>query len=499
MIKILVLALFAVPMMLLTFQNCGSKNSFVVDNATAFNLQCDENPLISDKCYNLSKEEVDIQQTLTDTVPTDILFALDESCSMEVIANNVRDGFNSLLAGKYPNNTRMAVTYMSPAMVNDDNTLDFLNAYSGLYTDTQQTIISSPGHLTLVNKQTISDFLTMRSTQPATDRAFTYSIPQSQFDALYPGVSYAAGNPNGLKLMPVTATRLEAEVRAKYDPTKSMTDVASNSKPNADALAKKVQLNSFPRQGCNKSWFAPTDVGADGMPCLTAALQLAPVCTGVEAGITSLQHMLKKATTEGRKIFRDGAIINVIFVSDTHDSGQYDDIDPTKEGYYGTPGAPKSRPGIADIQSAILENNPTVSSIKFNGVVPLPEVGSPLLDGLKILGTVPATAAEAVIGSEGTHGYSYLPFIKSTNGLAVHPSNTNWSSIADQIVADARYSGNIFVKLKYEAVQILSVIVNGANVDLSKVILNSDKKSFTLQQTGVPANLNIRVTYQVVK
>lgn len=71
--------------------------------------------------------------------------------------------------------------------------------------------------------------------------------------------------------------------------------------------------------GCNDKWFKPTDTNDDGIPCITAATQSAFSPLRVEAGITAYEQLILKNKDE--PIFRDGALLNVIYVTDTHDPG----------------------------------------------------------------------------------------------------------------------------------------------------------------------------------
>lgn len=74
----------------------------------------------------------------------------------------------------------------------------------------------------------------------------------------------------------------------------------------------------MPLPGCG-AWFAPTETvpGMPGVTCLTAHTQIAETPHGVEAGLVSF-NMLRVQQPD---LFRPGASINVVFVSDTHDPG----------------------------------------------------------------------------------------------------------------------------------------------------------------------------------
>ncbi len=89
----------------------------------------------------------------------------------------------------------------------------------------------------------------------------------------------------------------------------------------AERIERARQLPSpfgerFGLDGC-AAWFAPTDLNPQGLSCLVAHTQSPLVSLHVEAGLTALMQLLER----GEPIFRPGAAVNVIFVSDTHDPG----------------------------------------------------------------------------------------------------------------------------------------------------------------------------------
>ena len=79
------------------------------------------------------------------------------------------------------------------------------------------------------------------------------------------------------------------------------------------------QANKWLMDGCNDKWFNPGDVNAVGIPCITAATQSTFSALGGEAGITAYEQLILKH--QGQQLFREGALVNVIYVSDTHDPG----------------------------------------------------------------------------------------------------------------------------------------------------------------------------------
>ena len=94
------------------------------------------------------------------------------------------------------------------------------------------------------------------------------------------------------------------------------------------------------------------------------------------------------------------------------------------------------------------------------------------------------------------NGFSYLPFIKRSGGIAGHAANNNWSAIAQQIAEDARYSGNIFIPLSSKVKRILEVKVNDVVFDLSKVILSKDGRSFSMLVSDFKTTTDLKITYK---
>ncbi|MCB9693634.1 MAG: hypothetical protein H6736_17615 [Alphaproteobacteria bacterium] len=109
--------------------------------------------------------------------------------------------------------------------------------------------------------------------------------------------------------------------------------------------------------GCD-AWFRPGDTNVEGLPCMVAHTQTAMAAYQAEAGLVAVDQWLDK--NAGTPVFRPGASVNVVFVSDTHD-----------------PGLPSgSAEALLDLQPTasqlvehILEDNP-VSSVRFHAIAP---------------------------------------------------------------------------------------------------------------------------------
>lgn len=386
----------------LLFQNCSQANF----DAESLTLETAGNegvltvdPESGEKTY----------QIRTDTelrYPTDVLFVIDESVSMNRIATEVRNGFAALAGRAYPPNTRLAVTNMAPAKLSG-GTISFDVPYK----NTPQ-IARQPGFLRLVSRSGIDAFL-------------------SDFPSFAPMMSY---------------------------------------------------------RGCASSWFSPEDKDETGVPCLIGASQISQIGTGVEAGVISLKHLIKKAQSRNQKLFRRDVNLTVIFVSDTHDPGA---------SYYGTAGAESAMPSYAGMRNLLYAYEPTLKGLKFNAIVPLPRAGNPVLSGVNVIGALPVTAAEEIVGEEQTYGYSYLKFVAGSGGSAMHIAKNNWGDAIAQMVKDIGVLEVPVVKLGAAATEILEVKVNGVVLQRSQYSLQSDRQTLQIpRQAGWGRYLEISVRFK---
>ncbi len=245
--------------------------------------------------------------------------------------------------------------------------------------------------------------------------------------------------------------------------------------------------DSFTQLGCQQGWFRPTDVDADGINCLNGASQVALQGIGVEAGVVSLKELTLKYTSEGQKLFRPGSIANIIFVSDTHDPGS---------GYYGKPNAPASIPTTTEILSAINANQPELAGVVFSGVVPLPMASDPKLSGVNVLGNLPQTPEEESVSDEGTHGYSYLDFIRNSGGYAMHVVNDNWTNIIQNLTLKLGYLVNPQIKLNAPIAELKEILVGDLLLSTSDYKILDDHQTIIIYPKDTwPATLDITVHF----
>jgi len=382
------------------FQNCGSAN-FSAQEAT---FHAPSQGLGVAKFQEFSVE------TVTTTTQTDILFVVDESGSMGVVLEPLRQGFESLANSAYPTNARMAVTNMAPAFyLNPINRL--VDVGRSFYNNPESVVLTQqPGFVSLVDGASINRF---RTAQP-------------------------------------------------------------------------TLANLYPLAGCHSAWFRPTEKNAANISCITAHTQIS-LLGGVEAGVVSLDQLVTRHRTSGARLFREGSLVNVIFISDTHEPGG---------AYFGRPGAPSEMFRYQSIIDNINLGNPGILGIKFHGVVPLPPAGHAALTGVNTVGVLPTNLASARVSDEDLHDFSYLPFIARSGGVAMHPIGNNWSAILPRVLRETLLQRSPVVRLQRSVSRIRKVIANG--VELRPTDFNLLMNRLDLQlapQIGWPQTITVRVEY----
>lgn len=130
-------------------------------------------------------------------------------------------------------------------------------------------------------------------------------------------------------------------------------------------------------EGC-EAWFSPKDTNAQGSSCLLAHTQLGLRRSVAEAGLISFAQLLQK--NRGKPIFREGAAVNVVFISDTHGPGfrpgQPDSLmDESFEELKGL------QPGFAQLKR-MVEATQLVSSFRVHAIAPESECSEAWMDWL---------------------------------------------------------------------------------------------------------------------
>jgi len=253
-------------------------------------------------------------------------------------------------------------------------------------------------------------------------------------------------------------------------------------------------LNRFKMNGCS-AWFTPQQKNNTGDYCLAAHTQINLLPTYIEAGITTLFQLTTVSSLNQKRLFRQGATVNVIFVSDTHDYGKSGSLK-----YYGENGAYSQRHSYQSVRETILSNSPGLESLKFNGIVPLPPVGDPKLDGLNVIGHVPLTQDEADYNSENNSRemeYSYLPLIKGSNGYATHFTSSDWSTTLSNMISSVSMAEYPTIVLDHSTIEIISVRLDGLVLGPNEFEVSEDKRTLkVLKSVEQGKTVRIQVEYK---
>lgn len=118
--------------------------------------------------------------------------------------------------------------------------------------------------------------------------------------------------------------------------------------------------SAYPEEAC-EGWFSPQDTNAEGVPCLQANTQVALAESRVEAGLLAFKQLL---LAQPEPVFRDGAAVNVVFVSDTHDPGLPDS--PARDALIA------ARPTAAQLDR-MVRGRSDVASFRIHAIAPRAE------------------------------------------------------------------------------------------------------------------------------
>ncbi|NRA67578.1 MAG: hypothetical protein HRU19_24065 [Pseudobacteriovorax sp.] len=215
--------------------------------------------------------------------------------------------------------------------------------------------------------------------------------------------------------------------------------------------------NDFPVAGCANKWFSPEDVNADGVPCLLAATQSVFSALISEPGIHAFQQLLLKHA--GTPLFRENALLNVIFVSDTHDPG----VDN------------------ADLKAA---------TPVYNELVTMANVDNKLRN-VKFH----ALAPEVQCTGEGTHDFSYFTLVAASAGLKQDPCATDDYQAFLKAMIEASVIDAPNFNLEYSATQIKEVLVDG--VATTEFTVSEDGKAISIPSLDPKTPVTVQVVYSI--
>lgn len=287
-------------------------------------------------------------------------------------------------------------------------------------------------------------------------------------------------------------------VAGQFDLTRSfISSTVFKNQPGFIKLVSRASLDAFrasnPKESANMNlegcgdWFAPAEKDRQNESCLVGATQAALLATGVEAGTVTLRQLAEVTAAKGQRLFREGALVNVIFISDTHDAGY--------PNYYAHAGGLDKMQTPAELRDRIYTLNPGLEGLRFDGIVPLPPSGDARLTGVRVIGGLPATLNDSAINGEGVNDFSYLPFIKETGGAAMHAANNDWLAAIANMVTDLRRRVNPVISLSRVVGRIVSVTVDGVDLPASQYIVRDGNRVEVTQQPSWPDTVDIRVRY----
>lgn len=174
---------------------------------------------------------------------------------------------------------------------------------------------------------------------------------------------------------------------------------------------------------CFNKRFEPKELSSQSIPCLVAAMQVSGARVGAEAGALAFKQLIQKH--EGQQLFRNEALVNVIFVSDTHDPGRPDPI------------LAELTPDYAELWQVIRIDNP-ISGLKFHALAP-----------------------NEVCTTEELYELSYYQLSDASGGVKLDPCKTDdYSEFVQSMINSSKKQAPAF-RLEPPAAEILGVRLDG--------------------------------------
>lgn len=224
---------------------------------------------------------------------------------------------------------------------------------------------------------------------------------------------------------------------------------------------QKVADKIYTKGMCEEKWFSPqSKVKSDGVEtetsCLQAALQSVASGVGAEAGAQAFQQILLK--NKSQQIFRKEAILNVIFLSDTHDPGKPNMKSPSFN--------------ANDLRNLAMESNQLID-VKFHALAP-----------------------EKGVSSEKLYNKYYFTLVEQTDGQKLHVGDfDNYSSFMESMLLKAKESKVAKIPLNKLDAPIKSVKADGNEVNYNSCIDGFICVDF--QDTNIPSSgIKITIEYE---
>jgi hypothetical protein len=221
------------------------------------------------------------------------------------------------------------------------------------------------------------------------------------------------------------------------------------------------KVGAYPEPLCGDEWFKPEAANRNNKRCLSVALQNPHHSVNCEAGMTALSQTLDKRN----KLFRDGSLAQVVFISDAQDPG-CDNAD-----------LKNNRPTAQALKDKIMRKH-QLAGLKFHGVLPVKGGGS-----------------TKETNSHGVFGYSYNSLIQAENGILIDiTASSDYSDFAKQL-AQTSLPEPVF-PLSVKASKILSVKAGAETMAPEKIQLAADGKSIRILGLNPAAEIEIVVSFE---
>ena len=222
--------------------------------------------------------------------------------------------------------------------------------------------------------------------------------------------------------------------------------------------------NNWVLEPCKSKWFLPYATHAEnGHYCFEAATQISAEAVQVEAGIKAFEQLLYKHADD--QIFRDDAIINIVFVSDTHDPGLH-----TMNSEYVT-----TLLNYSELKSKLQLMQP-IADLKFHAIAPEP--------------------TDMGCSTEQYNGGSYFKLVMASGGEKGDVCHEeNYTDLMRKLVVSGTVAQPIF-ELSESPANLPTVEVDGENFERFELDLN--KNTITIPGLDPLKEVEIAVTFKVL-
>lgn len=222
------------------------------------------------------------------------------------------------------------------------------------------------------------------------------------------------------------------------------------------------KVAAYPEPLCDEEWFKPTAVNANNNRCLSVALQNPFHGVDCEAGMTALSQLHDKKG----KVFRDGALAQIVFISDAQDPGCTNFE------------LAQIRPSAEALKNKVMSNN-KISGVKFHGVV-----------------TVEGGSETSETKNNKTFGFPYNALINASGGILIDITKSMDYSDFAKSVAKSSLPEPLF-PLSKKASRVFGVKLNGQMLGAERFELSPDGLSVRVNGLSPAAEVEIAIIYDL--